>query len=70
MIVLFLSCGVIYLKNYAVRIWVGFPGGVGRVCTQLSSTLLDTWDLGKHETHNTQAADESKLTSNIFLVEL
>lgn len=26
MIVLFLSCGVIYLKYYAVRIWVGFPG--------------------------------------------
>lgn len=27
MIVLFLSCGVIYLKYYAVRIRAGFPGG-------------------------------------------
>ena len=63
MIVLFLSCGVIYLKYYAVRIWVGVPGRVDCVPIQFSSSLLVTWDLGTR--NNTQAVNRSILT---FLV--
>lgn len=46
MIVLFLSCGVIYLKYYALRIWAGFPGRAGCVCIHWLNWILE--DSGKH----------------------
>lgn len=45
MIVLFLSCGVIYLKYYALRIWAGFPGRAGCVCIHRPYWILE--DSGK-----------------------
>lgn len=53
MIVLFLSCGVIYLKYYAVRIWAGFPGRV-----YVSTTCVVYWILeisGKHSGNHKQS---------------
>lgn len=63
MIVLFLSCGVIYLKYYAVRIWAGFPGTLS-----LRMRPLLVWFMGYLRLQENTQGTTSKVIKRVTFI--